>query len=91
MQEYVVPIAAFALCSTPIFLHIHRFFFPSWREFIDAVFFFFVKPDSWSWIDEELREGWWAVFKLFLYVLTCIAIVAVEFFFLLPLIVRGSA
>lgn len=90
MREYVIPIGVLTLFSSPIFFYIRRFFFYSWQEFFESIYFW-MKPDLWSWVNDELREDWWAEVKLFFYVLTCVAIVAAEFVLLLPLIVRAAS
>ncbi len=67
--------------NIPTYIVIGSYFFKDWNAFLDAIAFW-AKPDVMSALDGELWEDRYATLKLFLFVLSCAALVVIEGFYL---------
>lgn len=74
-----------AVANIPLYLWVGHLFFGGWREFWEAIVFWF-KPDSWSFLQGEWMEDKVASFKLGIFLLICGGLVAAELFLIMPLL-----
>ncbi|MBI1387681.1 MAG: hypothetical protein GC154_04470 [bacterium] len=67
-----------AVISAPVYWGLYKLMFRDFDEYIDA-WMFWITPDMWSWMNDQLLDDLWAEFKLSLWSFGCVAAVSIEY------------
>ncbi|HTZ18492.1 MAG TPA: hypothetical protein VMB78_08635 [Dissulfurispiraceae bacterium] len=66
------------ILSIPVYWGLWKIIFEDWEDFKDCLYFW-ITPRWLDWLRGELFEDTWANFKLFVFFLLCIVLIALEY------------